>query len=94
MARTYLSRMNYDKHWRCPGWSGGGWTCGPDESRCPGGSLLVPGMWAKNGVDVVPEDGWWKWKLYRCREDCGVLALPFVTRWLDWTWWKWRVFRR
>lgn len=83
-----MRRQCYNKYWRCPGWSGGGFRT-PRRDRCDGGSLLVPGI-CKNGVEV-PWDRWWKWKTYRCREDCGVIALPYVTRYIDPTWWAWRV---
>lgn len=88
----YLARMNYDKHHRCPGWSGGGWTY-PKRERCDGGSLMVPGSWNLERTMALPADPWWKWKTYKCRK-CDVLVLPYITRWLDPTWLAWTIKRR
>ena len=85
----YLSRQCYDKYWRCPGWAGGGWKY-PDQSRCDGGSLMVPDSWDREGTSTVPADPWWRWKFYECRK-CDVLALPYNTRWVDYTWWAWKI---
>lgn len=88
--RTRLSRQCYDKFWRCPGWVGGGFRASK-RHRCNGGGLLVPGSWNKEHTAALPDDRWWKWRWYRCRKDCGVIALPYVTRWLDPTWLRWKV---
>jgi hypothetical protein len=73
-----LSRLNYDKQHRCPGWSGGGWRRGPEPSRCPGGSF----------ASFMYERSHWNWRFTRCPQ-CGLLCLPFVTRWADPSWLRW-----
>jgi hypothetical protein len=68
-------RHNYDKGWRCPGWSGGGLsTPRPRRDICPGGSFAP--HWGKGCY----------WHFHRCRK-CGTIAIPLVTRWLDPTFW-------
>ncbi len=92
-----LSRQCYDKFWRCPGWAGGGFRAARWQ-RCTGGSLLMPGIRTVANVrgdapgEFVPDDPWWKWRLHACNRECGVLALPYVTRWADpsWLWWRLR----
>jgi hypothetical protein len=41
----------------------------------------------REGVDEhMPDDRWWAWKFHRCNRGCGVVALPYVTRWIDPSW--------
>jgi hypothetical protein len=94
---TYLQRMCYDKFWRCPGWAGGGFRAARRQ-RCTGGSLLVPGIRTvadkareRSIGEHMPDDRWWRLRFHRCNAGCGVLALPYVTRWADPTWWAWQV---
>lgn len=58
-----ISRPDYDKPNRCPGWSGpaarGRW----GRRNCPGGTLGETG------------DRWWYWLPHRC-PTCGLIVLP------------------
>lgn len=77
----YWRRHCYDKPHRCPGWAGGGWTY-PKVTRCQGGRLDI--------VDYgMPRAAW---RFSRCG-NCDVRAIPYVTRWLDWTYLGWRLMR-
>lgn len=91
--KTYFRRQCYDKYWRCPGWVGGGFKY-PKVTRCDGGSLLVPDSWNTEKSGTIPRDKLWRFKFYRCRKDCGVIALPYITRYFDWTWWRWQIAKR
>lgn len=81
-----LSRPCYDKPWRCPGWAGGGMRYAKRE-RCADGRV--------SGWDSPAR--WPHLWFHRCGE-CGVVTLPFATRWLDpsWlayraqSWWRYR----
>jgi hypothetical protein len=86
---TRLSRQCYAKFWRGRGWGGGGFRYARRQ-RCDGGSLLVPGIRAANG-EPTPDDRRWRWKFHRYNQGCGVLALPYVTRWADPSWLRWRL---
>lgn len=81
-AAVRLSRLNYDKVWRCPGWSGGGWRPSPDPPRCPGASF----------ARFIYDRPAWKWRFTRCPA-CGIVCLPIVTRWLDPAYWRWLATR-
>jgi hypothetical protein len=76
----YLRRHCYDKPWRCPGWSGGGWRY-TDDTRCESGHL-----------DIFDGNRFPSWRFSRCNR-CDVRAIPYVTRWLDWTYVGWRLMR-
>jgi len=70
-------RHCYDKPWRCPGWAGGGWRSPRRGDACDDGSLSR--YWN-------PTRRWYThWQFHRCLT-CGTIAIPHVTRWLDWTW--------
>lgn len=78
---------NYDKPWRCPGWSGPGWKGGKGE--CPGGSTAA--SWGSDRDH---------WKTFQCPE-CGTVSLPYKLRLIDPAYWwgryDWKVrlwFRR
>jgi hypothetical protein len=73
-----ISRPCYDKHWRCPGWAGGGWRYARVD-RCDGGSLARV---------INYESRWWRWRAHRCPV-CGVLVLPIVIRYVDWSYYGW-----
>lgn len=74
-------RHNYDKGWRCPGWSGGGFSSPrPSRDICQGGSFAP--HW-NHGC---------QWHFHKCQE-CGTIAIPLVTKWLDPTWLKWWIER-
>jgi hypothetical protein len=85
VTRVRVSRPNYDKMHRCPGWSGGGMLYAK-VSRCDGGSL------AWNGDEYVDiyAGRWCAWRVNRCSA-CGVYVLPSVVRWLDWRWLAYRL---
>jgi hypothetical protein len=72
-----ISRPCYDKMHRCPGWAGGGWKC-PKVDRCDNGR-----------INIDYDKRFWTWRFWSC-DNCNVLILPYVTRWLDptWVWWK------
>jgi hypothetical protein len=70
----YIRRHNYDKPWRCPGWSGGGWRYA-GRLRCPNGSLDIYNR-------PLRKEARDHWRLSRCSK-CDVRAIPYVTRWLD-----------
>lgn len=75
-----VSRPCYDKLRRCPGWAGGG-TRSARVRRCDNGFLRT-----------YDEDGmlpFWRLRFYRCPK-CGVLVLPYMTRWLDYRYWGWK----
>lgn len=73
-----LSRMCYDKAWRCPGWIGGGPKFATVE-RCDGGRILL-------GDDAKH----WQWKFLRC-DTCDVVTWPYVTRYLSLYEWAWKI---
>ncbi len=79
-----ISRLNYDKVWRCPSWSGGGWTRGDDAGTC-----------SASFASFYFERSHPRWRFTRCPE-CGVICLPDVTRWADPTylWWYFGQRRR
>ena len=71
MRRLFnISRPCYNKFHRCPGSAGGG-IHDPRAEQCDGGYL--------GAHYAVPH---WKWRPARCPQ-CGVLVLPYMTRWLD-----------
>lgn len=82
-----VSRGCYDKFRRCPGWAGGGLRYARVR-RCDNGFLnyyaTVPG-----GDEVKRL---WAWRCNRCPE-CGVLVLPYATRYLDPSWLCYRLAR-
>lgn len=81
MDLTNVRRHNYDKPWRCPGWSGGGLsTPRPSRDICNGGSFAP--HWGKGCG----------WHFHACPE-CGTVAIPHVTRWLDPTYYWYIKFR-
>lgn len=68
-----LSRADYNKPWRCPGWSG------QHPAKCAGGSLAA----------FYSADGYkWKnlykphWTVYQCPK-CGIYILPFILRYIE-----------
>ena len=67
-----LSRLNYDKVWRCPGWSGGAWRPGPDPAQCEGASFAS--FYFERKLSWL--------RFTRC-PGCGIVCLPLVTRWAD-----------
>jgi hypothetical protein len=86
--RFRVSRLNYDKPHRCPGWAGAGeshvwakkwWRI---IASCPGQSFA-------GFLYDLPH---WRWRFIRC-PSCGVLCLPWVTRKLDPTW-QWATWKR
>lgn len=78
-----ISRLNYDKPHRCPTWSGGGWRNGDAaDPRCT--ASFASFMYRRTA---------WKWRPVQCRR-CGLVCLPYVTRWLDPTWLWWYFGRR
>lgn len=78
-----ISRPCYDKIWRCPGWAGGGMRYARVD-RCDDGRL--PGDLFDRRL--------WRWRCNRCTT-CGVLALPYMIRYVDPGWYTSRLrFRR
>jgi len=72
-----VSRPCYDKYHRCPGWAGGGLKYAKAD-RCPGhGYVRTYGETRMRRL--------WKWRFHRC-DKCGVIVLPYMTRWLDPAW--------
>jgi hypothetical protein len=80
-----LSRPNYDKPHRCPGWSGGGWT-GATGDRCEGGSIRT--ALANDQPQRAGYPGEHRWRFGHCTT-CDIVTWPVVIRWLDPTWLKW-----
>lgn len=76
-----ISRPNYDKRHRCPGWSGGGWVSARYD-QCDNGYIKID-----------YDSRWWPWRFHRCTR-CTVLVLPDVVRWLDPTWLLWWISSR
>ena len=78
-----ISRANYDKPHRCPGWSGPAGKASPDISRCDGGSLAR---------EYAADSEAWKrlykphYTMYRCT-GCGLRVLPFALRKLEPSYW-------
>jgi hypothetical protein len=71
-----ISRPDYDKAHRCPGWSGGGMTRYATVRRCDGGYLHGD----------IYAGRWWRFRMNRC-DTCDLLVLPYVVRYLDWRTW-------
>jgi hypothetical protein len=67
-----ISRPSYDKPWRCPGASGGGWST-PRVQRCDGGSLAKTRAYSGRFSTF---------RFARCPK-CGVIVLPYGVRWID-----------
>ncbi len=94
-----LSRPDYDKPHRCPGWSGPGWNLAgagwwkvsARTDRCDDGSIRTltrndhPGRFGYPGEH--------RWRFGRCNK-CDIVTWPVVTRWLDPTWLKWAWWER
>jgi hypothetical protein len=82
-----ISRPCYDKMHRCPGWAGGGIRYGKTD-HCPNGGYITYYTTAPDSDQVKRL---WKWRLNQCPK-CGVIVLPYVTRYLDpgW-WWCWTI---
>ena len=76
-----IMRSNYDKPWRCPGWSGPAFRS--RDRGCPSGSGAQ--MFLRYGR-AAP------WKFWRCPE-CGTLVLPAGWCWFDPTYIVWRIRR-
>lgn len=82
-----ISRMNYDKPRRCPGWAGPGWNNmlfhRPNrkwkESTCNNGSIKIRHY---KDDECKVDNRWWKFEFYKC-DTCGVITLPLVTRNFD-----------
>lgn len=76
-----ISRPCYDKYHRCPGWNGGG-IHSAKVYRCDGGYISYP------------ENRLWKWWRFNRCPKCGVIVLPYATRYLDGSYWvRWKIPR-
>lgn len=84
-----LSRLNYDKAHRCPGWSGAAFK-GNRRELCPGaGYVTAHRPWDKDrdgdeGYPGHPAES--QWMFAYCNK-CDVMCWPYATRWLDPGWW-------
>lgn len=73
-----ISRPDYDKYRRCPGWVGGGFRFAKVD-RCNNGFL-----------DIDYDKPYWKWLVYRC-SICRAVVLPYYIRWVDPSWYYWYI---
>lgn len=74
-------RMNYDKPHRCPTWSGPAWKRGKGDCA------------SESFASYMYQQPHWQWRTQHCRE-CGVITIPYVTRYVDPSWIAWRIKRR
>lgn len=75
-----VMRMNYDKHHRCPAWSGPAWVF-RDNKDCEGGSI------------TIDYDRWWWGIRPYFHKPCGTLVLPYHSRWFEWRTYRWLAWR-
>lgn len=88
-----VMRRNYDKPWRCPGWSGPAFKwkhiSGVNEFKCGylGPRRLVECR-SRNGPQA-----WNSYGLVHC-PGCKTWVLPYWARWLDVSYLAWKIGRR
>jgi hypothetical protein len=89
-----ISRLNYDKVHRCPSWAGSGFSCVWTGYRYDAGEVECNGSFAPLGGIYYDLDGnnrkHWQWRFVKCNQ-CGIICLPYITRWLDPSYLKWKV---
>lgn len=78
-----VAQSDYDKSWRCPGWSGSGWTHNK-RNWCDGN--LPEGVSRWRGGARYYGFGWTlRFQRTNC---CNTLVLPYALVWLNWRTWK------
>jgi hypothetical protein len=93
MARTAegmrISLPDFDKPYRCPGWSGAGWKYN-DEDWC-NGTAGHTRRWSNWVHKLHPRISL---NLIRRTHCCGTIVLPLWTRWFDPETWCWEAQKR
>lgn len=85
--RLRISRADYDKSFRCPGWSGSGLTWNAknwcDDPELPGGVR----RWPQARYDAR-RSMLWRIDKTNC---CNTIVLPIALRVFEWRWWDLRL---
>src|ERR1700744_1005366 len=88
-----LRRLNYDKVHRCPGWDGPAFKGPRKGDDCPSGSFAgVGGFYYRE--DCSERSKWERELRFIKCEKCGIVCLPYITRWLDYTYLLWKVRKK